>query len=280
MKSHPINQLIRNCCDSMNIAKSTSEVLNHGVQRVAARWQLFAMLAVFNGLVSSILFGPAYRVMQSIMAALATSADEETATAAMDLLSSGFSTLLLGHLAVTALNAALLVPWARAVAREELIPLDGAVSVVFTRSLRAAWHLFLAGVITVVVFAFGGTILFSLASTLGFLAMVIVFAGGIGLAWVGFMINASANFAVTLEARDRPVSLAAAAQRLRPQAIPAATSLACFWVISMVAGMLVSGLIGENNESLYRLSLAVSGTFGFAASALHIAALGCLQPDS
>lgn len=255
-----------------------ADILAQSVERASQRLHLLGLLALLNGLITSIVFGPAYLVMNQIMTATGLDENGETSQA-IEILSNGLSTLVWGHLAVTAINALLLVPWARAVAQAGLVPAGGSSGQLLLRSTRAFWHLILASIITGGVLILGGFVLFSLASTVGFLAMVLVLAGSFAMVWIAVLVNTSANFSVLLEAQDQPTSLQRSWQLLKPQAGPAAASLACFWVISMMATLLVDGIIGNVGVQFYRLSIVASGTIGFAATAFHISALACLRVE-
>ncbi len=251
-----------------------AHLLQYSVERASTRWQMLALLATLNGALTSLVFGPAYMVMDQVMSVAGTEADgSSTGNSAMDVLSDGFSTLIWGHIAVTLINAALLVPWARAIASNDLIPVGGSPGALIQRSFRAFFHLLLASILTGIAIVAGGFILFSLANTVGFLAMVLVLAGGFSLVWISVLVNAIANFCVLCEAQDKPLTLATGWQVLKPNASPAAATLALFWVASMIGSILIGGLLGDAGNTFYRFSLMISSTFSFAATAMHISGL-------
>ena len=250
-----------------------ADLLSHAFACIQARQPLLLLLAALAGLVSSILFSPAYGVMTDFAKALEAGSQDASATAAIDILAERWPILFWGQLLVTALNAALLVPWSRAVLPHNLAPYDGNLKRATWRSLRAFWHITLANIVLVFVVVSGATILNSLLSVVGFLALVIVFAGIFILVWFAILISATANYAVISEACDRPTTLAFAWQSLKPNARPASASLAILFLgYFFISSIFSSGLNGL--EFGYdRIWLIVSGALSFLLSAIHIAAL-------
>lgn len=249
------------------------DLLGHAFARSSQRRELLLLLTIFAGLVSSLFFAPGYEVLIAFADAINSVPGSEAMDKAEAVLDAGWSALLLGQLSVTALSAALLVPWARAVATNSLAPLGTDVSVTVLRIGRGFAHLLLANVLMIGSILVGGAILATLASAVGFLALVIIFAGGFGLVWLAIALSAAANYALLLEAVDTRTTLSAAWARLKAQARPAVGSLACLYLLSFFLSMLLSsGLRGLSiNSDL--VWLTVSGALSFAVAALHITAL-------
>ncbi len=253
-----------------------AEMLIHAFAIVKARSHLLMLLAVLTGLVVSIVSAPAYELMTAI-AAVFEPANEETASSqAVDLITSGWPTLVWGQLLSTLVNAASLVLWARASLGGEFVPAGGGALKLAERSLRSFWHLTLANILFVTGIFMGATILGMLASTVGFLAMVIIFAGSFVLVWFAVIVFTVANFALLREAADHPTSLAAAWQMVQPNARSASASLASLFLVYFFASAFIaSGLEGMGVES-NRIFLIVNGTLGFLLSAVHVSALTAL----
>lgn len=250
-------------------------LLQHAVSRLQARPQLFWMLALLAGLMSSILMGPAYELTQQIVETLAAT-DQTGADRALVLINENWTTLAWAQVAVTFVNAMLLVPWARAAAPGGLAPASGGSGAMLRRILRAFWHQTFANILFVLLVVFGGVILGTLAASVGFLSMVIVFAGTFAIAWISIALFAMAHFAMLLESLDKPSSLADAFQSLKLQARPATASLGVLFLVYLIVNTLLSSLIGSIDLGTNRLWLIVSGALTYAISALHIAALSRL----
>lgn len=250
-----------------------ADLLSHAFACVQARYQLLLLLAALAGLLSSLLFAPAYSVMTDFAKALEAGSENASAAEAVALLSERWPALFWGQLLVTALNASLLVPWARAVLGHDLAPYDGNLQGMIRRSLRAFWHMTLANLILVFVVVSGASILNTLLSVVGFLALVIVFAGIFILVWFAILINVVANYAVISEACDRLTNLAFAWRSIKPLARPAAASLAVLFLVYFFLNSLLSSGLNGLEFGYDRIWLIVSGSLSFLLSAIHIAGL-------
>ncbi len=255
------------------------ELLTAAVKRGLQRWHLAAMLAVLYGAVSSILNEPSFAILEALTAATNATADRGANGQPMDfspeleILKAGLPTLVAVYLAGTALSALLLVPWARAIAPGGLTPGQGNTSAHATRFARSFGHFITATLLTGLAFVGGGTIVITLGSLIGFLAMPLVFAGGLGLIWVSIILNAVANYAVFFEAQDKPIGFLDTWRKFKPAVIPLSACLAVFFMASIIASFIVSGLFGTAGSSLQLVTMALNGALGFMVSALHIAAL-------
>lgn len=253
-----------------------AEMLVHAFAVVKARSQLLMLLAVLTGLVVSIVSAPAYELMAAIAAVFEPEGDETATNQAVELITNGWPTLVWGQLLSTLVNAASLVLWARASLGGEFVPASGGPLKLAERSLRSFWHLTLANILFVAGIFMGATILGMLASAVGFLALVIMFAGSFILVWFAVIVFTVANFALLREAGDHPTSLAAAWQMIQPSIRAASASLACLFLVYFFASAFItSGLEGMGLES-NRLFLIVTGTLGFLLSAVHVSALTAL----
>lgn len=254
-------------------------LLLSAVQRARLRWQLLAMLAALYGIISGVLNVPAFEILQAFAAASNATAGQATNAAPVDysrelaILNDGMSTLIWVYLATTALNAALLVPWARAIAPGALLPGQGNGKAHALRFLRSFSHYITATLLTAAAILLGGFILTTVAPFLGFLAMPLVFAGGLGFIWAAIILNAIANYAVFYEAQDKPISFADAWRKFKPAFIPLSACLAAFYMISIIAGLVFSGLFGPDGLNSQVAGMALNGAFSFCVGALHMAAL-------
>ena len=250
-----------------------ADLLSHAFLRVQERYQLLLLLAALAGLVSSLLFAPAYNVMTDFAKVLQEGSQDASATKAIELLSDRWPALIWGQLMVTALNAILLIPWARAVLGNGLAPYDEDFNRMVRRSFRAFWHMTLANILLISAVLTGASVLNALLSAVGFLALVLVFAGIFILVWFAIFINAVANYAVVCEASDQPTTLALSWRALKPNARPAAASLAIFFLMYFFLSSLLSSGLNGLGLGYDRVWLIISGTLSFLLSALHVAAL-------
>lgn len=250
-------------------------LMSAGAQRASQRWQLLAMLAILYGIVSSIINQPAFSIFEAFASATNTTANSDSSDYSRELaiLKDGFPTLIWVYLATTALGALLLIPWSRAIAPGDLIPSQGDAKAHAIRLIRSFSHYITATLMTGVAIMLGGTIVTLLASSIGFLATPLVFAGVLSLVWVSIILNAIANYAVFFEAQDKPVSYADAWRKFRPALVPLSASLAVFYMASIIASFVVNGLFGPTGLNLQLPGMAINGAFSFGVGALHIAAL-------
>ncbi len=233
---------------------------------------MLLLLTLLAGLMNAVLFAPAFETMGEIFEAVSPNSEAGQQTAAA-LISDGWPTLAWGQLTVTLVNAMLLVPWARAMAPGGLTPGSGGSSRMLTRSLRAFWHMTVSNILLAIMLGVGLTVLGALASAVGILSMVVIFAGVFAMVWAAIALNAAAHFAVLLESVDHPTRLLTAWKSFGKNTRPATASLGClflvYFMVSALMSSLVSGLGIEND----RVWLVVSGALTFAVSAIHVAAL-------
>ncbi len=250
-----------------------TDLLSYAAARTAQRGKLLLLLALMAGVISGVLFAPAYQLMNQAMEALSSLPEATAQGRAAILISENCALPAWGYLLATLLTAGLLVPWARAVAAADLLPIDGNFQQMFVRTIRSFWHIILANLVLAAAMLFGGAILVSLASAAGTLAMVLVFAGVFAMIWLAITINAVANLAVLMEAQDKPLSLAHAWQKMRPYARPAVASLGIIFLLTLFINIVVSSLLAGIGLDHDRLWIVLSGAVGFTASAVHITTL-------
>lgn len=258
---------------------SIAILIRSAVQRTSPRWQLLAMLAVLYGIVSGVINVPAFEILQEFATSSNATAGQATNAAPVDysreleILNDGMPTLIWVYLATTALSAALLVPWARAIAPGDLLPGSGNGKAHALRFLRAFSHYITATLLTAAAIVLGGFVITMVASLLGFMAMPLVFAGGLAFIWVTIILNAVANYALFYEAQDKPISFADTWRKFRPAFIPLSACLAAFYMVSIIAGLVFSGLFGPTGLNSQIAGMALNGAFSFSVGALHVAAL-------
>ena len=256
-----------------------ADLISGAVQRAGQRWQMLMMLAILYGAVSSIINDPAYAILEAFSAAANSTANQGAGaepvdfSAELEILQSGFPTLIWVYLAATALSALLLVPWARATASGDFTPGQGDAAAHARRFARSFSHFITATLLTAAALVLGGAVITMLASLIGFLATPLVFAGGLALIWISIILNAVANYAVLYEAQDKPIGFTDAWRKFRPVFIPLSASLAVFIMVSIIASFIVTGLFGVDGLNMRLVDTALKSALGFSASALHISAL-------
>lgn len=260
---------------SVSLSKQPVKIIDllvHAWIRVQARTEMLILLALLSGLMNAVLFAPAFETMGEIFAAFSSNGDASRETA-VALISDGWPTLVWGQLTVTLVSAMLLVPWARAMAPGGITPGGGGSPKMFVRSFRAFWHITLSNVLLATMLGVGLTVLGALASAVGFLSMVVIFAGVFAMVWAAIALNAAAHFAVLLESVDHPTSLFSAWKSLGKNARPATASLGSLFLVYFMVSAMLSSLINGIGLENDRVWLVISGALTFSVSAIHIAAL-------
>ncbi len=252
-----------------------SNLLSAAISAARARTELLILLALLAGILSSIVYWPALKVINDFSLALeASQADQAMLEEAARIFNEGASTLLFGHLAVTGISAFLLVPWARAVAPGKLLPAAGGTSAFLRRGTRSFLHMVAASGLSIlfllvaVQFAGGLSVL---PPALSGIAVVALFCL---IIWVGFALSGTAHLAVAAEARDRRETLYSAFVRARLFMPPIVGSLAlillCLMTLNVIVGSVLLALVPDSLQ--LRLSSIIGGAVFYFISALHVAA--------
>ncbi|MFC4347875.1 hypothetical protein ACFO5Q_08475 [Kordiimonas lipolytica] len=253
-------------------------------QAAKARTELLILLALLAGIGSSIVYAPAATILENLIeiypenvvevypdTGTPSERDEEIAS----VVNQGLSTLLLGHLAATAVSTFLLIPFARASAPGNLVPAAGGMRAFMIRGLRSFLHMVAANGISILVAFFALSLIVGLAAALGPLtnAVAIVAAGFV--MWTSIVLTSTAHLAIAAEARDRRETLPSAFVRARLFMVPIAASLAILFLLTtllyLTVGSMAINLVPEEFE--FRMALIVAGFVAYLTSALHVAAL-------
>lgn len=253
-----------------------ASLVGAAIKAAKARTELLILLALLAGIGSSIVYAPAMTVFENLIEAQ-QSADpaNENNQEAVAIFNDGASTLLLGHLAATAVSTFLLVPFARASAPGNLVPAAGGIQAFMVRGLRSFLHMVAVNGITILVALFALSLLMGLAAALGPLTnLAAVLAAGFVI-WASIILTSTAHLAIAAEARDRRETLPSAFVRARLFMVPIAASLAILFfattIFYLTIGTIVIGLVPEAFQA--RMGLIVSGFVVYLTSALHVAAL-------
>lgn len=246
------------------------------IQAAKARTELLVLLGLLAGIGSSIVYAPAMAVVEHLFEIQQQSdgskeGSAEFATAFND----GLTTLLLGHLAATAVSTFLLVPFARASAPGGLIPSAGGLRAFLIRGLRSFLHMVAVNGITILGGLFILSLTAGLALAMGGLANALAMVGGGMVIWMSIVLTSTAHLAIAAESRDRRETLPSAFMRMRLFLVPIVASLGVIFLVASVfyltIGTLAVSLVPEEFET--RMTMIVSGFVVYLASALHVAAL-------
>ncbi len=141
------------------------------------------------------------------------------------------------------------------------------------RGTRAFWHMTLGNLLIGFAVIIGASILNALLAAVGFIALVLMFAGVFMLVWFAVIVTAIANYAVICEASDRPTNLALSWAALKPNARPAAASLAILFMAYFFLSTVISSGLNGLGLDMDIVWLVVSGILSFLMSAIHVGAL-------
>ncbi len=254
-----------------------SAILYQAWAMARKRSELLILLALLSGILCCIVYMPASAVLNNIFEALEEPmmSDEERTNAAMLALNDGVGTLFMGQLAIMAITAFLLVPWARAVAPTGLIPADGGFPAFARRGIRSFIHLLVALGLTILAFVTIMPFTALLSTALGSLGTVLTIISATALIWLSLSFSGAANFAVASEAQDQKQALFSAWTRVKSFLKPVTGSLALIFLLMVIINALIGNLIiAVLPESFGAIiSMVLSGTMIYLVSALHIAGL-------
>lgn len=253
-----------------------TSLINAALTAAKARSELLLLLAALAGIGTSIVYEPAMKVIQNLMAAMETIGQTEGAeTEAARIFEDGVSTLLFGHLATTAISTFLLIPFARASAPGVLLPGEGGLQAFWIRGLRSFLHMVAVSGIIMLLVLVAVPIVALLGSAFGALGNAIMFAAACLIIWATFALTGTAHLAIAAEARDRKETIPAAFMRARLFMAPIAGSLGlimlAMMLINFTFGSIIIGMMPEGFQA--RMGMIISGMVLYIASALHVAAL-------
>jgi len=247
------------------------------IASIKLRMELFVLLTIFSGLLTSIIYTPALTALNNLILAAGTSTESgQIDTEAFSaLLSDYLPTLIIGHVALLAVFAALLPFWARAANPNGLLPWDGSRNAYLVRSTRSFFHLVTAALLTLV----GLGIIILVASILGLasggaggIAMLLIVSIGI---WISVILSAAANTAIISSSIDHKIRFTEAITKNRFFLRPIIGSLAFIWFASLMANTTLEPVIKMffDGTLAVRFVAFLQGSFGFITAAVHISAL-------
>ncbi len=248
---------------------------------ICLRTELFVLLSLLSGILSAILYMPSAEVITNLIEILDGQNDPETKTAdAAAAIDEGASTLFFGHLMVTAVTTFLIIPWARACAPGALTPSAGGTKAFLRRGFRSFLHMVAATGMIVLLALVALPTVSIIGGALGGLGNAVVMTGVVLIVWASIALTGIANLAIAAEARDRRETLWTAWSRGRFFLTPITGALGFLLLSVGLANMIVSSLLAGLLPSGIAevIGMVLSGTFIYAASALHVSAL-YLVPD-
>jgi vacuolar-type H+-ATPase subunit I/STV1 len=252
-------------------------LIGAAVKAARQRTELLLLLSVLAGILTSIVYSPALKVLDDMVAILGTAGGNpnEIDPQAASVFSDGVSTLLFCHLAVTAVTTFLIIPWARAIAPGQLMPAGGGALAMWTRGLRSCLHVIAAGGLSILLVIAAVPIVQLLGGLLGPVGNVLTIALLCLVLWAGFALAGTANLAVAAEARDRRETLLTAFNRSRLFLAPIAGSLALIFLVLMFLNLTVGTMVVTLMPDAWegRIASVISGAVVYSISALHVAAL-------
>ncbi|MCJ9427584.1 hypothetical protein [Kordiimonas marina] len=258
------------------VTPTVANIMARAFAMARRRLELLILLGLLSGILSSIVYTPASKVLDALFTALEKAEQTGgTMTEAARILNEGASTLLMGQVMVTLVATFLLVPWARAAAPGGLVPNDGGLPAFLRRGVRSFLHMLAAHGMTVLIILFVMPLAAMIGSFLGpfgpFLIMIAVMA----MIWITMALIGTANLAIAAEARDRRETLFSAWVRARLFIRPIVGSLSALFLLLMFADLLIEGLIVSILPAgiARTLSSAAGGALIYAISALHIAGI-------
>ncbi len=249
-------------------------LIKSAIDSAKLRGKLLFLLAVFAGLLTSLLYTPALLALETLLSAVTDSnTKNETDVADLSaLITSQVPTLLVSYAGLMAIMSLLLPFWARAAHPVGLTPYDGSITNHLRRALQSFSHLISAALFTIM----ASTILLMLSSVLGVAVggVIILFAVASAL-WLSIFFNATANRAIIAASTDQKTTFSQAMIQIKAFLRPALATLAIIWVGSIVVNMVFEPVLGGILEGTAKLrSIAfIQGTFSFLTTALHISVL-------
>lgn len=253
-----------------------SSLLTEALVTARIRWRLFVLLGLLYGMAASFLLEPTQEILTALQGAVGTDGSQTEENLA-PIIQNGLGMVLWGQISTSALLALLIVPWARAMSKDNLIPYEGNPAIMLGRGVRVFWHFLTAIVLLLAITMLGGLFLFAIAAALGSIAMVIIAAGIIAFVWLMIILSCIANFAGFREAQDKPIKFVEAALVLKAYIAPVAACLACLWFIALAFTVVTEGILaGLSLDIPIRINLAINGFFSFGYTACHISVLSRL----
>jgi|GEM_PF-1365983 len=276
----------------------TIPILLEAASKAALRRpQLLLLLTILAGLLASITYTPAARVMETVMAAVPTTAPsaqpssdqdktsgtatqeaEEALTGLQDALSDGWGTLLFGHLSLLAISGFLLPLWVRGIDPSDRMPWQGGRIAFIRRGTASFFHLLAAIGLTIVALTIFLIIGLLLGSVGGGVLNILVIILLVSIIWLNFYFSAAANIAIRSEAVDRPMKFIKALSLARPFVRPIVGTWALIWFATFIATSVIGGFVNSMIPAVHTATVStfVHGSLIFLTSALHIAALSAV----
>jgi len=253
-------------------------LLRAAINSAKRRQELFLLLTVFAGLLTSLVYASALESAFSLVATAGAADNSGTDyTALSEQATEHLPSLIMGQLGLMVVAGFLLPLWARAASPAGLLPWDGSPAFFLRRGMLGFRHLITAALLTLASLVF----IFVTATALGFVGgstsgFGIVLALTVSI-WVSIVFSAGANTAIIAAATDQQMTFRDALARNKTFLRPIAGSLAVIWFASILIDAALepalTGLIGADTGFQYRALAFLKGALGFITAALHISVL-------
>jgi hypothetical protein len=260
-------------------------LLSTAIKSVAERAKLFILLAIFTGLLTSLVYTPAIDATEKLLVALSaansealanTAGNSTVASAELQQLSEHIAdllpTIILGNLGLLAITGFLLPLWARVGSPSHLQPWDGSIARFTQRGMASFFHLTTAVLLTIVAL---GAIIMVAAIMGGFsggasgLGVLVVVTAGI---WVSVFFSGAANTGIIAASADSKLTFAEAMIKNRTFIRPIVGSLAVIWFAAILANVILEPILRGIFDGTRAVAIA-QGTIGYIVAALHISVL-------
>ncbi len=233
------------------------------------------MLALLNGILSTILGVPGINALQSAMelAGGIPTNDPDTVRAFGDAVTGNILWLVLNQITSTLALAFCLVPWVRLFFFERDQVMAGGLADLVRRSLRSFVHLIAALGLGVLLMGLIVSVITALTAGLGVIGLIVaIIAIGFSI-WAAAALAAVSHMAVFQEAIDLPVGLISMIIRLKHSiALFTASYIALFLIVSLI-GVIIATLFGGPLPVGVGIAISnsITGAASFLVSAIFIA---------
>jgi len=233
------------------------------------RAELFFLLTIFAGLLSSIVYSPALPAIFALMESSQEGAEVAELSAAI---TDQVPMLIASQLGLLVIAGFLLPLWSRASNPGSLIPWDGSANTLMRRGILGFLHQLTAAILTLLSWALiimVAALLSTAGGAVGSLAILLAITFAI---WTSVFFSAAANTAIISASTDIKMTFSDAINKNKPYIRPIIGSLAAIWFLSLALDMLLETLLTRLSDGApnYVILAFLKGTLGFMVAALHI----------
>ncbi|MFC3053094.1 hypothetical protein [Kordiimonas pumila] len=253
-----------------------TSMLRYSLHIANIRLELLLMLSILSGIIASVVYKPATRILETALATLGASTNEENGVHSFTTaLIENSGQLVIGYIGLLVATSCLLPFWARVCASPDLTPASGSFSENITRSAKACLYMLQATILTAVAASIGGTFIVTGVSFLGAAGSIIILFGALAILWLSLLLTSIAHIVICAVSIDKPLSFAAGWYQIKLFIRQGIGSLAIIWLSISVVNLLLSNLVAIYlpEETRLTVSLILNGAGMFLVSALHIGGL-------